>query len=282
MVPCSTTPDCSGALRSLGGRWRRQLADAGGDLRPRPEPDTWSAIEYAAHSRDVTMLHAYGVKEALTRDEPTFPEITDDQLNAAASTYADADPQAVVDGLARQPSAWRKSPRTPGSTHGLGASPLAQLAATCAGCSSMHCTTPSTISATSTRAWPDCEPAEQAIPADPTGQRCPHRRTGSERSIPSVDVALAWIGLASVYDATRASGPGRDRPIGGRSSVSSAVQGGRNRQHGTGAPSVPLPPKWALGRHADTDTDASPWTGSPTRPQPRVSSTQTRHNPVSV
>ena len=100
MVPCSTTPGCWARSRSLGVRWRRQLADAGDDLRARPEPDTWSAIEYGAHSRDVIMLHAYGVKEALTRDEPTFPEITDDQLNAAASTYADADPQAVVDGMA--------------------------------------------------------------------------------------------------------------------------------------------------------------------------------------
>jgi hypothetical protein len=89
------------AVRSLGGRWRRQLADAGRELRARPQPDTWSAIEYAAHSRDVIWLHAYGVKEALTRDEPTFPEIVDDQLNAAASTYVDADPQAVVDGLAQ-------------------------------------------------------------------------------------------------------------------------------------------------------------------------------------
>jgi hypothetical protein len=36
------------ALRSLGDRWRRQLAGAGRELRLRPEPDTWSAIEYAA------------------------------------------------------------------------------------------------------------------------------------------------------------------------------------------------------------------------------------------
>ena len=43
------------ALRSLGGRWRHQLGDAGHELRTRPEPHTWSAIEYAAHSRDVLM-----------------------------------------------------------------------------------------------------------------------------------------------------------------------------------------------------------------------------------
>ena len=88
------------ALRSLAGRWRRRLADAGHELRARPEPGRWSAIEYAAHSRDVLMLHAYGVKEALTRDEPTFPETTEKQLDAAVSTYADADPQAVVGALA--------------------------------------------------------------------------------------------------------------------------------------------------------------------------------------
>ena len=89
------------ALRSLGGEWQRQLDDAGPQLRVRPEPGTWSAIEYAAHSCDVTTLHAYGVKEALTRDEPTFPEVTDHQLNAVASTYADADPYAVIETLAQ-------------------------------------------------------------------------------------------------------------------------------------------------------------------------------------
>ena len=44
------------ALRSLPESWREQLAAAGAELRARPEPDTWSAIEYAAHSRDITAL----------------------------------------------------------------------------------------------------------------------------------------------------------------------------------------------------------------------------------
>ena len=54
------------SLRGLGVRWRQQLMAAGVLLRSRPDPTTWSAIEYAAHSRDVTALHAFGVEQALT------------------------------------------------------------------------------------------------------------------------------------------------------------------------------------------------------------------------
>ena len=50
----------------------------------RDPPTTWSAIEYAAHSRDVTAMHAFGVEQALTRDEPTFPPLSDDVVEPAA------------------------------------------------------------------------------------------------------------------------------------------------------------------------------------------------------
>ena len=63
------------AIRDLGPRWRHLLLDAGDELRLRPAPETWSALEYAAHSRDITALHVYGVEQALTIDEPKFPEI---------------------------------------------------------------------------------------------------------------------------------------------------------------------------------------------------------------
>jgi hypothetical protein len=56
----------------------------------------WSAIEYAAHSRDITALHVFGVEQALTEDEPGFPAIESDELiEAAAATYRDADPDQV-------------------------------------------------------------------------------------------------------------------------------------------------------------------------------------------
>jgi hypothetical protein len=87
------------ALRSLEASWRQQLVAAGSQLRTRPEPGTWSAIEYAAHTRDITSLHAYGVEQALTEDEPTFPPIGDDLAEAAAVAYADAKPDEVLEAL---------------------------------------------------------------------------------------------------------------------------------------------------------------------------------------
>ncbi len=88
-----------GALRELGPCWRALIATAGPELRVRPEPEVWSAIEYAAHSRDITALHVFGVEQALTIDEPAFPEIEDDLVDSAAATYGDADPDAVLEVL---------------------------------------------------------------------------------------------------------------------------------------------------------------------------------------
>jgi len=88
------------ALRRLGSRWRKLLASAEPQLRTRPEPEVWSAIEYAAHSRDITALHVFGVEQALTLDEPAFPGIEADELiESAATTYGDADPAEVLDSL---------------------------------------------------------------------------------------------------------------------------------------------------------------------------------------
>ena len=90
------------ALRDLGPRWAALIASCGAEVRIRPEPEVWSAIEYAAHSRDITALHAFGVEQALTIDEPAFPAIEADELiDAAAATYTDADPDSVVTALAQ-------------------------------------------------------------------------------------------------------------------------------------------------------------------------------------
>jgi len=84
------------AVRDLGPRWKALLGEAGTDLRARPSPGVWSAIEYAAHSRDITALHAFGVQQALTQDEPAYPPIEGDELiEAAAAAYVDADPDQV-------------------------------------------------------------------------------------------------------------------------------------------------------------------------------------------
>jgi hypothetical protein len=87
------------ALHGLGPAWRALIAGAGTDLRTRPAPGVWSALEYAAHSRDVTVLHGFGVEQALTLDEPVFPPVADDLADAAAASYAAQDPHDVVEAL---------------------------------------------------------------------------------------------------------------------------------------------------------------------------------------
>ena len=87
-------------LRGLGASWRALLGESENELRVRPAPDVWSAIEYAAHSRDVTALHVFGVEQALTNDEPSFAAIEgDDLIRSAAATYEGEDPDAVVTAL---------------------------------------------------------------------------------------------------------------------------------------------------------------------------------------
>jgi hypothetical protein len=91
------------SIVGLGSRWRALLIEAAPELRVRPESGTWSAIEYAAHSRDITALHVFGVEQALTADEPAYPAIEADTLiETSATTYHDEDPDAVVAQLDRE------------------------------------------------------------------------------------------------------------------------------------------------------------------------------------
>jgi hypothetical protein len=91
------------SIRDLGPRWRALIATAGDKLRRRPAPEVWSALEYAAHSRDITGIHAFGVEHALTNDEPVLPPLDGETLIAsAASTYNDEDLSAVLDALAAE------------------------------------------------------------------------------------------------------------------------------------------------------------------------------------
>jgi hypothetical protein len=75
------------ALRALGPRWRSLLMASGLDLRQRPASQVWSALEYAAHSRDITALHVFRIEHALTLDEPSFPPIGDDLVDSPAANY---------------------------------------------------------------------------------------------------------------------------------------------------------------------------------------------------
>jgi hypothetical protein len=92
-------PELLSTLRTLGPRWRALLATAGDNLRIRPSPAVWSAIEYAAHSRDITALHVFGVEQALTGREPVFPAVEEGLADEAAKNYGGEQPGPVVDAL---------------------------------------------------------------------------------------------------------------------------------------------------------------------------------------
>ena len=87
------------SLRAQGVLWKEMLLASGPELRTRPEPEVWSPIEYAAHTRDIVALHVYGVEQALSRDEPVFPPIGEDLVESAASEYGDSDAEKVVSEL---------------------------------------------------------------------------------------------------------------------------------------------------------------------------------------
>jgi hypothetical protein len=96
--------DAAEKLRSFGRRYRapltRFLAGEDGDaiLRQRPEPNVWSALEYAAHVRDAIRFNGYLARRALTEDNPTLPAPNPDKA-AVDNNYNDEDTVTVADGL---------------------------------------------------------------------------------------------------------------------------------------------------------------------------------------
>jgi hypothetical protein len=91
-------------LRSFGRRYRapltRFLAGEDGEaiLRQRPEPDVWSALEYAAHVRDAIRFNGYLARRTLTEDTPTLPAPNPDKA-AVDNNYNDEDPAEVMAGI---------------------------------------------------------------------------------------------------------------------------------------------------------------------------------------
>ena len=67
-------------------------------VNARPEPTTWSPLEYGAHVRDVFRLFDARTALMLTEDVPTF-ENWDQDETARAERYAEQDPEVVADQL---------------------------------------------------------------------------------------------------------------------------------------------------------------------------------------
>ena len=100
-----TMADVVAALRRFGRRYRapltRFLPGEDGDalLRQRPEPHVWSALEYAAHVRDVFAWYDERVRRSLVEDRPVAQGPDRDEV-AETDRYNEQDPLAVADALA--------------------------------------------------------------------------------------------------------------------------------------------------------------------------------------
>lgn len=77
--------------------WQDVLASPG-TARTRPDPDTWSPLEYACHVRDVLRVYDQRLQLMLTEDDPLFPN-WDQDATAVAECYAEQDLAVVAEEL---------------------------------------------------------------------------------------------------------------------------------------------------------------------------------------
>jgi hypothetical protein len=96
--------DAPAALRAFGRRYRAPLTRLlpGEDdrvLRVRPEPTVWSALEYAAHVRDVFGWYGERVRRILAEDRPVLDAI-DPDATTDEGRYNECDPAQVADEVA--------------------------------------------------------------------------------------------------------------------------------------------------------------------------------------
>jgi hypothetical protein len=97
--------DIPAAIRSFAKRYRAPLSrflpgeDGDALVRQRPGPDIWSALEYAAHVRDVFDNYDRWIGQILAQDRPTLDGAGPEEL-AVERRYNEDDPAAVAEALA--------------------------------------------------------------------------------------------------------------------------------------------------------------------------------------
>src|SRR4051812_9444514 len=69
-------------------------------VRLRPEPDVWSAIEYACHVRDVLEVQRFRIAQCLAEDRPVYAPM-DRTGRVKQEKYEDQDPMEVAAALMR-------------------------------------------------------------------------------------------------------------------------------------------------------------------------------------
>jgi len=88
--------DVAGAVRANAAAWPAVMRRP--DVRERPNDSTWSALEYAAHVRDVLRLYDDRLQLMLDQDDPVYPN-WDQDATAVAERYNEQDPAVVGDEL---------------------------------------------------------------------------------------------------------------------------------------------------------------------------------------
>lgn len=84
--------DVAALVRANAAAWPAVLDRA--DVRVRPDDATWSALEYAAHTRDVLRLYDYRLHLMLDEHDPLYPNWDQDET-AVAEKYNEQDPAVV-------------------------------------------------------------------------------------------------------------------------------------------------------------------------------------------
>jgi len=91
--------DLAGVLDRLGrvaGEFGGLLAAAADDaVRRRPDPDTWSALEYSCHVRDVLDVQTRRIAQTLAEDVPAYVPMNREQ-RLVDERYGEQDPAAVT------------------------------------------------------------------------------------------------------------------------------------------------------------------------------------------
>jgi S-DNA-T family DNA segregation ATPase FtsK/SpoIIIE len=100
-------PDIAARLRLLAAQYPDRLALVDDpSLRARPEPETWSALEYTCHVRDVFRVQRERVALTLTVEVPEYvpmgrdERVVDDHYNEQVLTIVLADLVVAADDLA--------------------------------------------------------------------------------------------------------------------------------------------------------------------------------------
>jgi hypothetical protein len=97
--PTLTIEAAAAIIASLPGAVDAAIEDAASDLRHRPRPDHWSALEYLFHLRDVCVTYTIRLHRARTEDQPVLEPMLND-LRARRFRYNDRSFDGVRDELA--------------------------------------------------------------------------------------------------------------------------------------------------------------------------------------